>query len=951
MVDKTRRNLMVLGGLLLFSWYASTSWNSLQDHNMWMSRLNLHEFKPLFEKSRCHTLEDYSVVNIRTQKAFRDLPEATKTKIEKAQKQLQDELLLKQWLEDNMYSQLLYQFHSLKIWTVSDLQGKISNANVQSQLSLSPEEYAGLQKSVEALSKRWTPYKANFSNSRKIRNFIFWLFGPCGKYTIAVIAGGLIVFWVLGNKAAVSKFHTSPTYLTLVTGNILDTNKTEVEWCMKETAFVGGNLKFILRFYQRNGLKCAVSKEDNILVEILSPQGPLPFSLEYSPEPNNNEVTVHAFTIKRAGIYNISVTVRRIHIKGSPFKKKFLAGTPDPKKTGLVHHSSVVVVTQNAANTLQVEVRDIFDNVCSLDSLKNSGAASEFQFKVTKNDGQTSQSLSKCGKFKPAMSNNYISLTINVKETGCYQASITHQDTPIRNGSFTLLVLNERDAEKVNKSFEKKNGNANFECMLLACNQEKLRKPKKVFCYISPKQLTVKEFYLKFIPKRLFTFRVCPATKFQFNGPNTTSPEYLDFIVDDGGQAPITMASKDRDLLAATFTKFLLSNIGGSEMFKDKQKCFFEEVAQLHSKKRNSQSISIDRNNILESSMKATKHFSTSDWCKRFEIQFSGEEGLDWGGLTREWVELLCATIFSPEGPFFRRLQKENHQGLVHPNPNRPDEYSKVKYFEFAGKLVGKCLYDSSQGSANRLYIKATFSRSFLAQMIGLRITHHFFETDDPEYYTTKVRYILDNDISDMELNFSEEQFDSNGKYINTIELCTNGKDKKVTNENKTQYLDLLAQHRLANCVQDEIEAFLKGLNDLIPDHLLSIFDENELEMLLCGACKFSIEDLKENHIIVGNNPRFLQTVRWFWEIISSFTQEELTRLLQFTTGSSQLPSEGFSELKPTFQIMSVPVHANLPTAHTCFNQLCLPTYDNPEQFHRLLSLAISEGSSGFGFM
>jgi hypothetical protein len=43
--------------------------------------------------------------------------------------------------------------------------------------------------------------------------------------------------------------------------------------------------------------------------------------------------------------------------------------------------------------------------------------------------------------------------------------------------------------------------------------------------------------------------------------------------------------------------------------------------------------------------------------------------------------------------------------------------------------------------------------------------------------------------------------------------------------------LDALAQYRLANSFKDEVEHFLKGLNELIPDNLLSIFDENELEV------------------------------------------------------------------------------------------------------------------------
>lgn len=65
------------------------------------------------------------------------------------------------------------------------------------------------------------------------------------------------------------------------------------------------------------------------------------------------------------------------------------------------------------------------------------------------------------------------------------------------------------------------------------------------------------------------------------------------------------------------------------------------------------------------------------------------------------------------------------------------------------------------------------------------------------------------------------------------IDLVPNGSKQAVTNENKLQYLDYLAQYRLANTVRDQIDSFLKGLNELIPDNLLSIFDENELEVSL----------------------------------------------------------------------------------------------------------------------
>jgi len=82
-----------------------------------------------------------------------------------------------------------------------------------------------------------------------------------------------------------------------------------------------------------------------------------------------------------------------------------------------------------------------------------------------------------------------------------------------------------------------------------------------------------------------------------------------------------------------------------------------------------------------------------------------------------------------------------------------------------------------------------------------------------------------------LELYFVEEVYDASGQLSKTIELIPNGAKTRVTNASKNQYLDALAQQRLCNSVKDEVDSFLKGLNAIIPDNLLSIFDENELEV------------------------------------------------------------------------------------------------------------------------
>lgn len=138
------------------------------------------------------------------------------------------------------------------------------------------------------------------------------------------------------------------------------------------------------------------------------------------------------------------------------------------------------------------------------------------------------------------------------------------------------------------------------------------------------------------------------------------------------------MTSQHREVLAATFYKFLLKNIGtvykrvlsfmahshsynahvfvclfifcfflssgGSEKFQDKQKFFYSEVKKMRGHlTRGEINVKISRHNILEEvpvaplslykllfshqAMQATRHFSSSDWYKKFYIEFQGEEG------------------------------------------------------------------------------------------------------------------------------------------------------------------------------------------------------------------------------------------------------------------------------------------------------------------------------------
>jgi E3 ubiquitin-protein ligase NEDD4 len=76
------------------------------------------------------------------------------------------------------------------------------------------------------------------------------------------------------------------------------------------------------------------------------------------------------------------------------------------------------------------------------------------------------------------------------------------------------------------------------------------------------------------------------------------------------------------------------------------------------------------------------------------------------------------------------------------------------------------------------------------------------------------------------------------------------------------------------------------------------------------------------------------------------------SRLLQFVTGTSRVPMNGFKELYGSngpqpFTIEKWGSPNNFPRAHTCFNRLDLPPYENYQQLRDRMIRAI-EGSEGF---
>lgn len=118
-----------------------------------------------------------------------------------------------------------------------------------------------------------------------------------------------------------------------------------------------------------------------------------------------------------------------------------------------------------------------------------------------------------------------------------------------------------------------------------------------------------------------------------------------------------------------------------------------------------------------------------------------------------------------------------------------------------------------------------------------------------------------------------------------------------MTNENKDEYIKLITELRMTSAIKQQINSFLEGFHELIKPELVSMFTPSELELLISGLPDIDTDDLRQNTEYRGytvDSP----VIQWFWQIISEFDQEQKALLLQFVTGTSKVPLEGFKVMK-----------------------------------------------------
>uniref|UniRef100_A0A8C2IS15 E3 ubiquitin-protein ligase n=1 Tax=Cyprinus carpio TaxID=7962 RepID=A0A8C2IS15_CYPCA len=352
--------------------------------------------------------------------------------------------------------------------------------------------------------------------------------------------------------------------------------------------------------------------------------------------------------------------------------------------------------------------------------------------------------------------------------------------------------------------------------------------------------------------------------------------------------------------------------------------------------------IHVSRKTLFEDSFQRIMSCHPQDLRRRLWIIFPGEEGLDYGGVAREWFFLLSHEVLNPMYCLFEYAGKDNYCLQINPasfiNPDH------LKYFKFIGCFIAMALFHGK-------FIDTGFSLPFYKRILNKPLALKDLESIDPEFYNSLI-WIKDNNIEECGL----EMFFSVDKEIlgevTTHELKPDGGNIQVTEENKEEYIRLVAEWRLSRGVEEQTQAFLEGFNEVLPQQYLQYFDAKELEVMLCGMQEIDLGDWQRN-TIYRHYARSSKQIVWFWQFVKEIDNEKRMRLLQFVTGTCRLPVGGFADLMGSngpqkFCVEKVGKENWLPRSHTCFNRLDLPPYKSYEQLKEKLLFAIEE-TEGFG--
>ncbi|KAF1804299.1 hypothetical protein V8B55DRAFT_1512912 [Mucor lusitanicus] len=349
--------------------------------------------------------------------------------------------------------------------------------------------------------------------------------------------------------------------------------------------------------------------------------------------------------------------------------------------------------------------------------------------------------------------------------------------------------------------------------------------------------------------------------------------------------------------------------------------------------------LEIRRDHIISDTLLQLEEKSIHDLKKQLRVQFLGEEGVDEGGVQKEFFQLIVREIFDPKYGMFT-FNDESRLCWFSPNPVVDD--INIREYKLVGLLLGLAVYNS-------VILDLHFPLALYKKVMDVEVGLQDLKQLDPSLGKGLERLLsFDGDIEseyDRSFQVDIQSFD----HVFTCDLKPSGSKIQLNNENRSEFVELYADFVLSKSVENQFNAFKEGFQLVCQDSAIKIFRPEEVEQLICGSSDLDFDALEASTVYDGGWTKDSDIIKYFWEIVHSFSYEEKKKLLFFATGSDRAPIGGLSKLQ--FVIAKNGGDSDrLPTSHTCYNVLLLCEYSSKEKLRERLLTSISN-AEGFGMI
>ena len=382
---------------------------------------------------------------------------------------------------------------------------------------------------------------------------------------------------------------------------------------------------------------------------------------------------------------------------------------------------------------------------------------------------------------------------------------------------------------------------------------------------------------------------------------------------------------------------------------------------------KNNKPLIISRKNILKETFNQFMSNQDLNFYRRIQINFVGEMAYDDGGVEREWYSELFKEIFSEKNNFFREIKEKSEAKGTYFIANQiedSDDKNRDLYFSFIGRLFSKAILDKIliPYELNPIMLKYLLFSNYNDDNDEQEEIQNIYDINDIKYYD----YEIYNSLQNI-LNTNFEENNNNEIYFiwnvnkKEIELIENGKNILLNNDNKNIFVNKVVELICFKSIKTELKSLKNGLIGVIPLNFIKIFSIEEFNFILSGQQEINLNDWKANTIYKGNINEKNEVIKFFWEVLSELTNEQLLLFYRFCTGSTRVPIDGFSSLPgPKNKIIkfSIELRKNedenkkpqkLIIAQTCFNSIIIPEYKTKEEMEKAINIILESDINYFG--